>query len=112
MESRFFYLKKLFGDNLRINILECLLKLYLEEQSKENEDGMPKYMNGQQIADEISASKSTVHQIIDTLLQEGFIEKEEFETHQQNPPKLVRLNVEHPAIKELIFFYKKVRAFL
>jgi DNA-binding MarR family transcriptional regulator len=72
----------------------------------------PIYMNGQQIADQIQASKSTVHQIIDAMIEEGFLEKKQFETHQQSPPKLVRLKTEHPAIKELIFFYKKVRGFL
>ena len=108
-----FYLQQLFGESLRINILEILIKAFIQESSNiEEPNSQIIYLNGAQIAEEIDASKSAVHLVIDKLLEQNFIIRKHVETHQQNPPKLVRLNTDHGAVKELIFFYKKLRSFL
>ena len=69
------------GDTIRINVIECLLKAYLEEEAMNPNTRKPIYLNGQQIADQIEGLKSKVHQIIDVMLDEGFLEKKLFVTH-------------------------------
>ncbi|UYP46350.1 hypothetical protein NEF87_002635 [Candidatus Lokiarchaeum ossiferum] len=103
-----FYLTKLFGSSVNIKILEILLRNALEEQI----EGKTLWRNFSNIASQAKVAKSSGKRILDQLLQNDFVEEKIIETHAQSPPRMVRLNSEHPAVVELIFFFKKVRGFL
>lgn len=103
-----FYLTQLFGASVNIKILEILLRNALEEQL----NGKILWKNFSNIASQAKVAKSSGKRILDQLLQNDYLEEKKIETHAQSPPRMVRLNSDHPAIAELIFFFKKVRGFL
>jgi len=103
-----FFLINLFGDNVNTKILEILLQNALAE--KKNEKII--WKNFSKISSQAKVAKSSGKRILDELLSLKFIEEKKYETHAQNPPRFVRLNTDNFVIKELIFFYKKVRGFL
>ncbi len=103
-----FYLTKLLGTSVQIKIIEILLRNTLEEQI----EGKILWKNFSTIASQAQVAKSSGKRILDLLIQQGYVEEKRIETHAQTPPRMVRLNANHPAITELIFFFKKVRGFL
>jgi hypothetical protein len=70
------------------------------------------WQNFSKIAQQAAVSKSSGKRIIEELLKKKMVEEKKIETHAQNPPRQVRLNTTHPAVNELIFFFKKIRGFL
>jgi predicted transcriptional regulator len=103
-----FYLTSLFGNSVSVKILEILLQKTVEDQSTEQIT----WLNFSEIAKLAQISKSSSNRILESLIGNDFVEEKVIETHAQNPPRMVYLRVEHPAIKELLFFYRKVRGFL
>ncbi|MHA1719969.1 MAG: hypothetical protein ACTSWX_00470 [Promethearchaeota archaeon] len=103
-----YYLTKIFGNSVNIKIIEILLNNAIAEQKS----GRILWYNFSNIADQAKVSKSSGKRILDDLIEKGFVEEKKIETHAQFPPRLVRLQIYHPAINELLFFYKKVRGFL
>lgn len=103
-----FILSSLFGPAVQVKILEILLKQAIEEQK----EGKILWQNFSDIAKEAKVAKSSGKRILDQLKAAGFIEEKVVQTHAQNPPRMIRIRMEHPAIAELLFFYKKVRGFL
>ena len=103
-----FYLTRIFGNSVNVKIIEILLKNAIEEQKS----GKTLWYNFSHIAEQAKVSKSSGKRILDDLIENGFVEEKKIETHAQFPPRLVRLQTYHPAINELLFFYKKARGFL
>ena len=109
------YLPRLFGDTVQVHILETLLQLLFKEEntySDENPNPKPLWLNISEIARASNSSKSSAKRILDHLLAQEFIEERIIETHAQTPPRYFRINSQHPAIRDLIFFYSKVRGSL
>ena len=104
------YLPKLFGDSVKIKILESLLEYYLEEQSLKGDK--LNWQNISNIGKKAGVSRSSSKRILGQLLIQNFVEENIIETHAQKPPRYFRLNNNNQAIRELIFFYKKIRGFL
>jgi predicted transcriptional regulator len=101
-------LTQIFGDTVQVRIIEALLSTTLEEQK--NEEVI--WHNFSDLAKITEVAKSSAKRILDELISAGFIEEKQYETHAQNPPRFIRLRADHPAIRELIFFFRKVRGFL
>ncbi len=106
--SKGYYLTRLFGNSVNIKIIEILLNNAIAEQKS----GKTLWYNFSHIAEQAKVSKSSGKRILDDLIENGFVEEKKIETHAQFPPRLVRLQIYHPAINELLFFYKKARGFL
>ena len=107
-KSKNYYLTRIFGNSVNVKIIEILLKNAIAEQKS----GKILWYNYSNIADQAKVSKSSGKRILDDLIEQGFVEEKKIETHAQFPPRLVRLKMYHPAINELLFFYKKARGFL
>lgn len=103
-----FYLSHFFGDTVQVRIVELLLLKMIQEQKSEE----IVWLNFSDVAREAKVAKSSAKRILDLLIFNNFIEEKKYETHAQNPPRLVRLRNDLPAVRELIFFFKKVRGFL
>ena len=94
-----FYLTKIFGTSVHIKIIEILLKNSLTEHTQSK----ILWYNFSEIAFQANVSKSSGKRILENLLKTKIIEERKFETHAQNPPRMVRLNTSNPAVNELIF---------
>ena len=94
---------KIFGDHVRIKILEILLENNLKKEIV--------WLNLSEIAKLAGISTSSSKRIVDQLVDEGLAELKPIQTHAKNPEKEIRLNADHKIIKELIFFYIKVKGF-
>lgn len=103
-----FFLPQLFGSSVQVKIIEILLKNYIEERKSEEIN----WENFSDIARLAGVAKSSSKRILDDLIRKGFVEEKKVSTHAQNPPRLIRLNLAHPAIGDLVFFYRKVRGSL
>ncbi len=101
-------LPRLFGDTVQVKILEALLRNAIAEEKTNKVI----WLNFSDIAQMADVARSSGKRILDHLIFEGFLEEKKYETHAQNPPRLVRLMVEHPAVGKLQEFYSKVRPFL
>ena len=101
-------LTPLFGQSVNVKILESLLYMQIEEAREQK----PIWNNLSEIARLANISKSSAKRILDALLEKEFVEEKTIKTHASNPPRMFRLNSSNNAIRELIFFYKKVRGFL
>jgi hypothetical protein len=102
------YLTIIFGDTVQVRIMEILLQLTIQEQKGDQII----WQNFSDIAKQAQVAKSSSKRILDHLISQGYIEEKKYETHAQNPPRFVRLRTDHPAIRELIFFFKKIRGML
>ncbi|MHA1777658.1 MAG: hypothetical protein ACTSWC_12880 [Promethearchaeota archaeon] len=105
-----FYLPHLFGNTVQVRILEILLKLLFFEEKDPN--GKLQWMNISEIARAVQSSKSAAKKILDRLVDRELIEEKKIITHAQTPPRYFRINSKHPAIRDLVFFYTKVRGAL
>ena len=103
-----FYLSQFFGDTVQVRIVELLLIKMIQEQKLDE----IVWLNFSDVAREAKVAKSSAKRILEILISNEFIEEKQYETHAQNPPRLVRLRNDLPAVRELIFFFKKVRGFL
>lgn len=112
MSTRFI-LPQLFGDARRVLVLEALLKTYLTERVASGQV-TPAWTYITDIAKRAGISTSTAKRVLDALVREGWVEEkpDEYVTPVQNPVKKLRLNDARPAIRELVFFYQKLRGFL
>ena len=108
IKSPRFYLTRIFGDTVNVKVIEILLKNLIEEQKSEQIF----WKNFSDISKEAKVAKSSGKRILDSLIDSGFIEEKKIITHAQSPPRFIRLNANHPAISDLLFFFKKVRGFL
>mgnify|MGYP006296856797 CR=1 FL=1 len=99
-----FLLEKIFGDTVRIKVLEILLESGLSEEIQ--------WLNISEIARIAGISTSSSKRIVDDLIQEGLADLHQIETHAQNPEKQVRLNTDLKIMRELSFFYRKLKGFL
>lgn len=108
--SSFTYLQKLFGDTVQVRILEVLLKLLLEQENQSEEKSL--WLNISEISRKAHSSKSSAKRVLDYLIDQGYLIEKEIVTHAQSPPRFFRLNTTHPAVRDLVFFYTKVRGAL
>lgn len=102
------YLPQVFGHSVHVLILDTLCALLLEEMQQDEWQ----WINISQLAEKAHVAKSSSKRIIDSLLAQDLIVERMISTHAQNPPREIRLNATHPIIKELLFFYRKIRGFL
>ncbi len=102
------YLHNIFGNSVQVQIVDTLCHLILEEQ----ESNQIIWINLSQLAQKSKVAKSSVKRIIENLINHDLIEQKIIQTHAQTPPREIRLNLNNPVIKELLFFYRKVRGFL
>ena len=102
------YLSQIFGSSVQVQILDTLCGLVLEEKPNQ---GLS-WVNLSQLAAKATVAKSSAKRIVDGLLDQDLLEEKPIQTHAQNPPREIRLNTKHPVIKELLFFYRKIRGFL
>ena len=100
---RKFILTEVFGDTVRIKILELLLENVLKKEIE--------WEHISKIAKEAGISTSSSKRVIDSLIQEKIVDVKQVKTHAKNPKKSIRLNLDNKVVNELIFFYRKVRAF-
>ncbi len=108
LKANKFFLTDLFGDTVQIKILETMLKLYIQESHSEHII----WKNLSEIARSSNVAKSSAKRSLDLLKNQNFVEEQQISTHAQNPPRLFRINPSNLVIKELIFFYKKIRGLL
>ena len=106
--TRKFYLSQLFGDTVQVKIIEVLLQNLLQETNRDN----ILWVNFSEIAAIAHIAKSSSKRVLDELVDKKIVEEKQYQTHAQNPTRYVRLNIAHPAINELLFFYQKVRGVL
>jgi len=101
-----FILASIFGDSVRIKILEILLDNALQKEIKG--------LNISEIAKLTGISTSSSKRIIDNLIEEKIVELNPLyiQTHVKNPEKEIKLNVNNKMINELIFFYRKLKGFV
>ena len=103
-----FYLIHLFGDSVQVRIIDTLCSLIIQEQANDSLN----WINLSQIAVKAQIAKSSVKRIVDDLIAEEYILEKEISTHAQNPPRYIRLNEAQPVVREMLFFYRKIRGFL
>lgn len=99
-----YILTKVFGDTVRIKILEILLESSMEEEIK--------WLNISEIAKIAGISTSSSKRIVDELIDENIAEKKPIQTHARNPEKEIHLNLDNKIVNELIFFYRKLRGLI
>lgn len=99
-----FILNQVFGDTVRVKILEVLLDHLIS-----NEEG---WLNLSEIARNAQISVSSSKRIVDQLIEDQLVDLNPIETHAKNPIKEVRLNLDNKIINELIFFYRKIKGFI
>jgi len=98
-----FLLTKIFGNSVRIKILEILLENGLKQEIE--------WLNISKIAKIAGISTSSSKRIIDQLIEDKLVDLRPIQTHAKNPEKDIQLNLDNKVIKELIFFYRKVKGF-
>ena len=101
-----FCLSPLLGDTVNTKILEVFLQKLLEESENLI------WLNISELAKHAKISKSSSKRVVEELLSQDFVEEKHVETHAQNPPRYFRLNSSNSVVVELLFFYRKVRAFM
>jgi len=102
-EKSKFILSKLFGNTVRIKILEILLENSLKKDSD--------WLNISELAKIAGISTSSSKRIVDELIADSIVDLKTIQTHAKNPEKEVQLNLDNKFVKELIFFYRKVKGF-
>ena len=100
---RKFILINIFGNTVRIKILELLLENILKK------DVEWEYIS--KLAKEAGISTSSSKRVIDSLIMSKIVDVLPVKTHAKNPKKSIRLNLDNKIVNELIFFYRKIRAF-
>jgi len=100
---RKFILTNIFGNTVRIKILELLLENILKKEIE--------WENISKIAKEAGISTSSSKRVIDSLIISKIVDVLPVKTHAKNPKKSIRLNLDNKFVNELIFFYRKIRAF-
>ncbi|MGV9173053.1 MAG: hypothetical protein ACOC44_15470 [Promethearchaeia archaeon] len=101
---RNFILNKVFGNSVRVKVIEVLLDSLISEEKD--------WLNLSDIAREADISVSSSKRIVDQLIEEEFADLNRIETHAKNPKKEVRLNMDNKIAEELIFFYRKIKGFI
>jgi hypothetical protein len=99
-----YILTKVFGNTVRIKILEILLETSLEKEMK--------WLNISELAKIAGISTSSSKRIVDELIIENIAEKKPIQTHAKNPEKEIHLNLDNKIVNELIFFYRKLKGFI
>lgn len=99
-----FILTKIFGENVRVKILEIMLENSLHKEIK--------WLNLSEIAKKCGISTSSSKRIVDSLVEEGLADLKPIQTHAQNPEKAIRLNLDNKIMNELIFFFRKLKGFV
>ncbi|GAB4327625.1 MAG: hypothetical protein Kow0069_34590 [Promethearchaeota archaeon] len=100
---------KVFGTSRRVRVLEVLLQLRLSRR----EEGL-KWTNVNEVAREGGVSPSTAKRVVEELASEGLVawKPDDYQTPVRNPVKALRLDDDNPVVRELAFFYDKLRGFL
>lgn len=98
-----FILTELFGNTVRIKLLEILLENSLKKDSI--------WLNISELAKIADISTSSSKRIVDELLDDLIVDLKPIQTHAKHPEKEIQLNMENKFVKELIFFYRKVKGF-
>jgi len=99
-----FKLTQIFGDTVRIKVMEILLENYLKDQIA--------WLNISKIAKKAEISTSSSKRIVDQLIKETIIHLNPIETHAKNPEKEIRLNIDNKVVQELLFFYRKLKGLI
>jgi len=98
-----YFLTKIFGNTVRIKILEILLENCLQKD--------PVWLNISEIAKMAKISTSSSKRIIDDLIKDKIVDLKSIQTHAKNPEKEIQLNLDNKFVGELIFFYRKIKGF-
>ena len=98
-----FILSELFGNTVRIKLLEILLENSLKKDSV--------WLNISELAKIAGISTSSSKRIVDELIRDKIVDLKTIQTHAQNPEKEIQLNLDNNFVRELIFFYRKVKGF-
>ena len=98
-----FILTKIFGESVRVKILEILIENMLQKEIK--------WLNISEIAKLCNISTSSSKRIVDILIEEGLVDLKPIQTHAKNPEKEIRLNLDNKLINELVFFFRKLKGF-
>ena len=104
MGKKDFLLTSIFGETVRIKILEILIENSLQKEIQ--------WLNVSEIAKMAEISTSSSKRVIDTLIEQKFVDLKPIKTHAKNPEKQITLNLDSPIIKELKFFYRKLKGFI
>jgi len=99
-----FILPDIFGDTVRVKILEVLLEVSLKKA--------PVWLNISQLAKHAQISTSSSKRIVDELIESNLVTLKPIETHAKHPEKEIILNLDDKRIKELLFFYRKLKGFM
>ena len=99
-----FILTNIFGENVRVKILEIMLENSLQKEIK--------WLNISEIARFCEISTSSSKRVVDELIKQCLVDLKPIETHAQNPEKAIRLNLDNKIIQELIFFFRKLKGFV
>jgi len=89
-------LSRIFGKSLRISILELFL----------NNEG--EILNMNEISRRLSKNPGSIYRALPELVKEGFLE----EVKISESRSAYRLNLGNPVVRELLDFYRKVRAII
>ena len=95
-----FVLTSIFGNTVRIKILEILLENSLQKEIN--------WLNISEIAKIAGISTSSSKRVIDELIEENLVDLKPIQTHAKNPEKEIILNLDNKIIKELVFFFRKL----
>ena len=99
-----FILTSIFGESVRVKILEVMVENSLQKEIT--------WLNISKIAKFCEISTSSSKRGVDELIAEGLVDLKPIETHAKNPEKAIRLNLDKKVIKELIFFFRKLKGFV
>ena len=99
-----YLLTNIFGNTVRVKILEILLENSFQDDIV--------WLNISRIAKIAKISTSSSKRIVDELIDQELVDLKTIQTHAQNKQKEIRLNFDNKAVKELIFFYRKLKGFL
>ena len=95
IKKKNYLLTGLFGDSVRIKILEILLEISLQKQIQ--------WLNISEIAKIAEISTSSSKRVIDDLIEQEIVDLRPIQTHAKNPEKQIALNLDSPTIRELVF---------
>ena len=99
-----FNLTNIFGESVRVKILEIMLENSLQKEIK--------WLNISEIARFCEISTSSSKRVVDELIKQSLVDLKPIETHAKNPEKAIRLNLDNKVIQELIFFFRKLKGFV
>jgi DNA-binding MarR family transcriptional regulator len=97
-----FIFTTIFGDTPRIRIIEFFIVTTIKSDN-------PPWTFMAQISRLLGLPKSSVKNVVDNMLNDGFLIENKIETHQKNPQRNIRINNENRTISHLKNFYNELK---